>query len=346
MFKLSMPSAASLIMLLMLATALVDPAVYLTANLTATKISTGITPVEKALLDRINGATISVDVAVDDFERISLRDALIAAKQRGVTVRVVTDEEAHEIYAPHIAALTAVGIPIVDDQDSGGIMHNKYLIIDHQLVWTGSTTLSDNDLTLNHSDSIVFNSTEVAHVFQQDFDQMTAGHFGSDKTASLITKLTYNGFLLEVYFSPQDNAMKQIIGEVETAARSIDFAISVFTEDPLRNALIAAHNRGVAIRGLWDALGAEDGSSDDEALCAAGIPIKIENTAGKMDHKLMIIDAEGTKPRTITGSLNWTSVADKRNSENTVIIHDQATTQGYASAFQTMWHGIAAVPCH
>ena len=113
----------------------------------------------------------------------------------------------------------------------------------------------------------------------------------------------------------------------------------------LRDALIAAHNRGVAIRGLWDALGAGNGSSDDEALCDAGIPVKIEDTAGKMHHKLMIIDAAGTDPTVITGSLNWTAAADNRNSENTVIVHDAATAGIYAAGFQTMWSGIGAAPC-
>lgn len=324
-----------------------DPVVYLTSNLTATTISTDITPMEQALLDHINGAVTSIDAAIYDFERVSLRDALIAAKQRGVTVRVVADDEAHAdpSYALHFAALETAGIPIVDDQDSTRIMHDKYLIIDGQTVWTGSTNVSDNDLTLNHNNSIVFNSAQVANIFQYDFDQMIAGNFGSNKTASLTTTLTYNSFPLELYFSPQDNAISQVISEVEAATSSIDFAIFFFTEDTLRDALIAAHNRGVAIRGLWDTLGAGNGSSDDEALCAAGIPVKIENTSGKMHHKLMIIDANSDAPRVVTGSLNWTSAADNRNSENTVIVHDRATTQSYAAAFQTMWSGIAVAPC-
>lgn len=345
MFKLSIPSIASLMMLIALMATLFGPAVYLTSNLTAITISSGVTPMEQALLDRINGAGTSIDATIYDFERVSLRDALIAAKQRGVTVRVVTDDEAHATYASHFAALAAAGIPIVDDQDDTRIMHDKYLIIDHQTVWTGSTNLSDSDLTLNHNNSIVFTSGQVANVFQHDFDQMIAGNFGNSKTASLTTTLTYNGFPLEIYFSPQDNAMSQVISEVETAKRTIDFAIFFFAEDALRDALVAAHKRGVTIRGLWDALGASNGSSDDEALCAAGIPIKIENTSGAMHHKLMIIDANGTMPRVITGSLNWTSTADNRNSENTVIVYDQVTIQDYASAFQTMWNGITAAPC-
>ncbi len=324
-----------------------DPAVYLTENLTAVATSPAVTVMEQALLDQINGAATSIDAAIYDFERVSIRDALIAAKQRGVAVRIVADDEAraNPAYAPHFAALETAGIAIVDDQDSGRIMHDKYLIFDRQSVWTGSTNLSDNDFTLNHNNSIQFTGAEVAAVYQADFDQMAAGRFGSQKTASLTTTVIYQGIPVELYFSPQDGAMAQVVSEVQAAETSIDFAIFYFTEDTLRDALIDAKNRGVAIRGLWDALGAGNASSDDEALCAAGIPIKIENTAGKMHHKLMVIDALGSDPTVVTGSLNWTVAADKRNSENTVIVHDAVTAQSYAAGFAVLWDGIAALPC-
>ena len=49
---------------------------------------------EQGLLDRLNAATTSIDAALYDFNRPALRDALVAAKSRGVTVRIVTDDEA------------------------------------------------------------------------------------------------------------------------------------------------------------------------------------------------------------------------------------------------------------
>ena len=322
-----------------------DPATFFTDNVTP--MVTGVTPLEQALLGRLNGATASIDAAIYDFDRVSLRDALLAAKGRGVAVRVVTDDEAraNPSYQPFYNALTAAGIAVVDDADDGRIMHNKYVIVDGVTVWTGSTNFSDSDITRNHNNAIVFAGRPVADLFQNDFDQMAAGRFGSAKSASLTTTLTYNGRPLEVYFSPQDNAMAQVIAEVEAAATSIDFAIFFFTEDALRDALIAAKNRGVAIRGLWDVLGAGNGSSDDEALCAAGVAIKIEDTTGKMHHKMMVIDAAGAAPRVVTGSLNWTDAADNRNSENTVIVHDAAAAGAYAGMFQGLWEAVAAAPC-
>ena len=152
-------------------------------------------------------------------------------------------------------------------------------ILDGQVVWTGSTNWSDNDIGENHNNAVAFTSSEVAQVFQHDFDQMFGGKFGSAKTASPTTTLTYNGSPLEIYFSPQDNALDQIIAEVNAAQTSIDFAIFFFTDDGLRDALLAAKARGVAVRGVFDELGAANASSDDEALCAGGVQVRIEQTA-------------------------------------------------------------------
>jgi phosphatidylserine/phosphatidylglycerophosphate/cardiolipin synthase-like enzyme len=179
-----------------------------------------------------------------------------------VAVRVVTDDEARASNAskPFYDALAAEGIPIVDDRDDGRIMHNKYAIVDGEIVWTGSTNWSENDLVENHNNAIVFDSPAVAQVFLHDFDQMFSGKFGEAKTTSPTTTLTYAGRPLEIYFSPQDNALAEVVAEVNAAQSSIDFAIFFFTDDRLRDALIAAHGRGVRIRGIFDELGAGNAS--------------------------------------------------------------------------------------
>ena len=325
------------------------PAIYFTDNMAATGTSPNVTPLEQALLDRINTASTRIDAAIYDFNRASIRDALIAAHNRGVAVRVVTDDEARfhiDSYIPYYQALVTAGIPVKDDQRPSTIMHHKYFIIDEAAVWTGSTNMSDNGFTKNHNNAIVWDAATVATIYQAEFNQLWAGSFSIHKTASVTTSTAYNGRPLEIYFSPNDKAMDQIITQVEAAQVSIDFAIFFFTDDGLRDALIRdalirARRRGVTIRGLWDNLGASNSFSDDETLCAAGIPIKLEDTIGKLHHKFMVIDADGPNPRLITGSMNWTNAGDGGNDENTIIYHDKSSTQAYADTFQNMWDALA-----
>ena len=316
-----------------------DPGVFFTDNMDATDTSPDVTALEQALLARINGAVSSIDATLYDFNRSSVRDALLAAKQRGVTVRVVTDNETRHdnaTYIPYYAALESAGIPIVDDNTNSGIMHDKYMIFDGQVVWTGSTNYTDNDFTLNHNNSLVFTSTAMAEVYLSDFAQMFAGQFMGAKTPTAKT-IDYNGTSVEIYMAPQDEPLTVIIDEVNAATTSVNFAIFFFTDDALRDALIAAKQRGVRVQGLWDALGAANSFSEDEILCAAGIPIKIENTSGKMHNKFMVIDAGNVAGRVVTGSLNWTGSGNDSNSENTLVVHNPDVAGQYAAAWQAMW---------
>jgi len=317
-----------------------DPVVFFTDNMTSDGTSELISPMEQALLDRINSASIAIDAAFYDFNRTSIRDALIAAKERGVIVRIVADDEAHhenETYRPFFESFNATDIIVQDDEGFSGIMHNKYFIIDGEYLWTGSTNVTDNGFTKNHNNALLFESTELADYYQTDFNQMWSGFFGTAKTNPLTATLTYNGYPLQVAFSPTEDVIGSMIEQVNQATTSIDFSIFFFTDDDLANALIAARERGVQVRGLWDQLGAGNSFSRDDLLCQAGVLVKREDTLGKMHNKYMVIDANTASPRTITGSLNWTGAGNRRNSENSLFIQDPDIARAYDANFQSMW---------
>ena len=128
-----------------------------------------------------------------------------------------------------------------------------------------------------------------------------------------------------------------MIEEVNAAEESVYFSIFSFTRDDLREALIGRAAAGVEVVGVWDLLGASNRFSEDEALCAAGIPIKIEDFRGIMHNKFLVIDAEGTAPRVVTGSMNWSTSGDERNDENTLIVHDGEMTMAYAAGFWELY---------
>jgi len=374
-------TAIALLLLLFSANALVGQAaeaalpqgisLFFTDNLTATTTTQTPTTMELTLLAAINGATTTIDAAIYDFDRVSIRDALIAAKNRGVAVRVVGDNEARvsEKSKASFDLLEVAGIPMVFDgkiaaaemspvvpdgidpaaiaeMDTSRIMHDKYFIIDKQRLWTGSVNMSDTDLTKNHNHALLFENPALAAIYQTDFDQMWGGVFGNQKTTSPTTTVTIDGMATTVVFAPQDAPIAAIVKEIDAARQSIDFAIFFFTHDDVRDALIRAQQRGVRIRGLWDRLGSADGSSDDEALCQAGVAIKIEDTSGIMHHKMMVLDAGGAEARVVAGSLNWTAGGTTYNNENTLILRDEAVADAFAQAFAKMWNGIAVAPCN
>jgi phosphatidylserine/phosphatidylglycerophosphate/cardiolipin synthase-like enzyme len=315
-----------------------EPPIYFTDNLARTAVTTTVQPWEQPLLDLLNGATTTIDATLYEFDRSAIRAALLAAHARGVQVRIVTDNKARidPGYVDFYNDLASAGIPVINDSQDDSVMHNKYFIIDGQQVWTGSMNLSDADITLNQNDSLDFTSTALAQVYAFDFNQMVNGSFATAKTATPTTTLTYAGSPLEIYFSPQDNAMAHILAAVDAAQQTIDFAILIFTDPTLRDALLAASDRGVLVRGLFDAEDAADSTIDDE-LAAAGILLKREDAVGDMHHKFLVIDAALPTARVIMGSLNWTADDNTLNNENTVILHSPVVAAQYASHFQAMW---------
>ena len=77
-------------------------------------------------------------------------------------------------YQSHFNTLTAAGIPVIDDNRSS-IMHNKFFVIDSELVWSGSTNITDNGFSYNHNNSVVFTSTLLADIYTIEFEEMFDG---------------------------------------------------------------------------------------------------------------------------------------------------------------------------
>ena len=317
-----------------------NPPTYFTDNIASIGANTNVTVMEQALLDRINAAKTSIDLAIYDFDRVSIQDALVAAHGRGVTVRVVTDNDTYAGDSVHYSALEAAGIPVVNDGRSS-IMHNKFFVIDGEVVWSGSTNITDNGFTLNHNNSIVFTSTQVADIYEIEFEEMfTSRLFGTAKSDNTAHTLTYEGIPLEIYFSPSDGALDEVIAEVASAAETVHFAIFSFTDDALRDALIARIQADVAVTGMFDKTQAGNQYSEDETLCLAGAVIKREDFKGLLHNKFMVIDANGSAPVVVTGSMNWSTNGADANDENTFIIHDAATAQVYLAAWQELYNAL------
>lgn len=317
---------------------------YFTDNITATAPSTAPTPMEQALLALVDGAQDSVRAALYALNRASVRDALLAAHGRGVRVQVVADDDAYaeDEYHPHFRALEQAGIPLVLDHRSS-LMHNKFLVVDGQVVWTGSTNMTDTGFTYNHNNSLVITSTQVAYAYNLEFHEMfAAGRFGRAKTDNTPHQFGGDPAPLEVYFSPTDGTEAEVLAEVAQADQTIVFAIFFFTSEALADALIHEAGEGVAVRGVWDRLGASNAYSQDELLCSAGIPVKVEDFGGKLHHKFLVIDPEGEDPTVVTGSMNWGASSAEDNDENVVILHDAAAALRYYQEWEKLWNALGA----
>ncbi len=146
-----------------------------------------------------------------------------------------------------------------------------------------------------------------------------------------------DGAVIKVFFSPEDDCVRQIRAEINRAQDSIDIAMYYFTSRPLAQALDKALQRGVKVRVCLDEKQRTEKYSKAKFLKSRGITVKFKNGngVGIMHNKFSIIDNQVV----ITGSYNWTASADIRNDENLLIIKSKPLAKKYAAYFSRLWEG-------
>jgi phosphatidylserine/phosphatidylglycerophosphate/cardiolipin synthase-like enzyme len=289
---------------------------------------------DTALATAIDRASLSVDMAIYDINLWSIRDSLVAAKRRGVTVRVVTESD--NMDEPEINDLVGAGISVLGDRREG-LMHNKFTVIDRQEVWTGSMNYTTTDAYLNNNNLLRLRSTQLAENYTREFEEMFIDDlFGPDKRPDTPNPvITINGVQVENYFSPDDNVADQIVGEINAAKQSIYFLAFSFTSDPLAEAIIARFQNGVTVRGVMEETQAESNIGGNyKQFISSGINVRLDGNPRNMHHKVIIID----KQTVITGSYNFSSSAENRNDENVVIIHDADLAAKYLAEFEKIYN--------
>src|SRR5436190_15225003 len=127
---------------------------------------------------------------------------------------------------------------------------------------------------------------------------------------------------------------------INSAKMSIDIMCFVFSSQPIAEALIAAHKRGVQVRVLLDNSFSSPGSIARwryvpfKELKAAGMSCKYDNEEAKLHHKVIIVD----NSQVMTGSFNLSNNAAKSNDENLLIIGSAEVASKYETEFEKLWN--------
>jgi phosphatidylserine/phosphatidylglycerophosphate/cardiolipin synthase-like enzyme len=223
-----------------------------------------------------------------------------------------------------------------DRQES--LMHDKFVIIDRSEIWTGSMNFTTGGGYLDNNNLIHLRSSKLAEDYTHEFEQMFIDdHFGSNKTAGTPNpSVTVNGSQIEVYFSPEDGTLENILAAVNAAQESISFMAYSFTSDELADALIEQAKSGVSVSGVFDKDQYHSNAGTEfDTLQHAGIDVRLDGNPRLMHHKVIIIDGQIV----ITGSYNFSNNAEHNNDENTLIIHNQDIATQYLAEFQQIYNG-------
>ena len=297
----------------------------------------------KEILNNINNAQNSIDIAIYGYSTVpEIEKAFSQAIKRGVKIRLVYDVDfkGENIYENTFSLTKLLSDNINDliSPEPGAIMHNKFYIFDNKVLITGSSNLSHTDMSgFNTNSIVVIKSPEAAKIYKQEFEQMYGGKFHTAKSCTDNNTINLANARLQVYFSPQDKALKNaVIPLINNAQRYIYIPTFLITDTKTTEALIKAKNRGVEVKIIIDALNASAKYSKHQLLRDAGILVKTENYAGKMHSKSMIVDDKYT----IIGSMNFSYSGENKNDENLIVIENPEITKFYKEFFLYQWNKI------
>ena len=132
------------------------------------------TTAQTQLLSVINGATKTLDVQEEEFSDTAIVNAIVADAKRGVTVRLVLENESSD-YASEISEVEAAGGKVVTYTSSTGFyIHAKAIVADYGLstakVEVGSMNMTSNSLGDNRELGIILTDTGVENVIENTFD--------------------------------------------------------------------------------------------------------------------------------------------------------------------------------
>ena len=294
--------------------------------------------VDAFLASAIVAARESVDVALRNLNLDSVTSALVVANRRGIPVRVVAESDSMTGRSD-FQVLKDAGIAVVEDQQPG-LMNNRFIVIDHKEVWTGSLSYDLGGVFREYNTLVRINSPEVAADYTKEFNEM----FENNQFGPLVVPETpypsvdLQGTQVEVLFSPDDIVVSRLTQLITEAQQNISFLVYSFSSEDLGTNIRAKATDGVTIGGVLEFDPVDPNQPNPNLNLVeelnffrqAGLNVLLDRNPEVLNHKIIVIDGKIVA----MGSYDFTNRAEIENDENVVIIHNEIVAQKFMEEFE------------
>jgi len=125
----------------------------------------------KAIIDQLRRAAGSVDVCVFTITDDRLAKVILQAHERGVRLRIATDDEKVHDTGSDVMRLSAAGIEVrVDEPDHH--MHHKFAVFDDACLVTGSYNWTRSAAEHNQENVLVTDDARLVRPYRKMFDRI------------------------------------------------------------------------------------------------------------------------------------------------------------------------------
>ncbi len=277
----------------------------------------GTAALESRVLAAIDAASTSIDVHMYTFTLDNVASRLIAADRDGATVRVILDQgQGGEAIR---SQLLAGGVEVRYAPAAFPNAHAKYMVLDGSaaFVLSGNFTVAGMDDQRNYAaiDRDPEDVADLAAIFAADW----AGTTPALDCSRLV-------------ISPAD-ARARVLALIAGATSTLDAELFYLADSAVRQAIISARQRGVAVRVLLaDPSDMPENSTTATTLKDAGVPVRV--LANPVVHaKLLVADGVG-----LVGSHNMSSTSLRDNREVGVLVREGNALAPVTAQFTADWN--------
>lgn len=126
---------------------------------------------ENAIVSCIRNARHSVKICVFTISENVISEEIIAAKKRGVSVTIITDNDKINDKGSDIRWLATEGIRIKIDEASSH-MHHKFCLIDKKTLLTGSYNWTKSAADRNQENLLVTQDPKMVKAYLSEFEKL------------------------------------------------------------------------------------------------------------------------------------------------------------------------------
>jgi phosphatidylserine/phosphatidylglycerophosphate/cardiolipin synthase-like enzyme len=306
------------------------------------------------ILTYIQQETVEIDMGFWMITDARYSNALVAAWQRGVKIRLLMDPRCvseHSACAAQNQQLAQAGLPM-RNRDTGGILHWKCIIFagQGQMEFAGANyapfEMVPDQPYVNFTDEIVMytNDSSIVHSFMRKFDDLWTSTTEFTNYANINGPLTrsYPTYTIDpdLNFPPDDSYRDRALSGYNHEQQKIDVLMFRITDESHSLAMINAVNRGVPVRlitdeteyrnpnRLWDAYNVDE-------MYQAGVQVRLDGHQG-IDHaKGVILYGTGMA---IYGSSNWTSPSSDSQREHNLFTTKPWILTWLTNLFERKWN--------
>lgn len=224
---------------------------------------------QAVIVDFIDQATETLDVAVQELDNAAIAEALIRKRREGVRVRVMlnhsylqdetdadnrpdpalttiaqlaADRSERQVNRDVYSALCRCAIEVRMDLNPSAIFHQKFCVRDLRVsaggdvsrgdrpaVLTGSANFTDTDCTTNLNHLLVFEDADVQRQFAVEFTEAWSGEFSRGRLGTPPRTYDVGGVPVKVLFAPDHGPEAEVVKQLLKCPKGGRIDCAMFT---------------------------------------------------------------------------------------------------------------------